>query len=402
MYSFSKKIFSDLQISQQLMRFDYPYGNNNIKESSLLIQVNTLIIKYIISKTPLKLYFTKIGNKILYYLLIEDNIDEPLTIWSILDSEEEYNCLMNIVKGEKLHIYLLNELSIIVSWKIINFNESYDLFQFLNKCDINPIKQDDYQEAVCKIIENIKNNEINNFLTFELDNSSDWNYTNSFYITNQIQKSNLNIQKDVEGTHQEQIALWLIDSIKPEGAYYSPQIPHDDGTREFTDLLIYYENSSFLFESKSLSIISREKIPTREQLIKDTSKHIEKALKQLKGAVRQLKQGTPIYTKQRELIEIDRTKDTHCIIIVSDLSVVSNNCLIDSNAIKDFITTTNCFIHLIDLCELKRIVQAANMLASRSTKHSTIEVFDFYLREREKIAIKEGSLNIHVLLKLDK
>lgn len=400
MYPFSKKLFTEFQSSQQLIRFDYSVGDNNKKESALLIQVNTLIIKYIISKIPLKIYFKKMDNKILYYLLVKDSIDKPLTIWSILDSEEEYNCLMNIVKGEKLHIYLLNELSIIVSWKIIDINESYDLFQFINKCDTKSIKQDDYQEEVCKIIDKINNKEINNFISFELDNSSDWNFTNSFYITNQIQPSNLNINKDIEGSHQEQIALWLIDSIKPEGAYYSPQIPHGDGTREFTDLLLCYENGCFLFESKALSIISREKIPTREQLIKDTSKHIEKALKQLKGAVRQLKQGTPIFTKQRELIEIDRTKAAHCIIIVSDLSLVSNDTLIDSNAIKDFITTTNCFIHLIDLCELKRIVQAANMLSSRSEKVSTIQAFDSYLIDREKIAIKKGTLNTQVLLKL--
>ena len=210
----------------------------------------------------------------------------------------------------------------------------------------------------------------------------------------------MDICKDIEGSHQEQIALWLIDNLVPNGVYYSPQIPNGDKKREFTDLLLTYENGVFLFESKSLSILAREQLPNREQLIKDNNKHIEKAIKQLKGAIRYLRTGGQILTKQGEEIIIDKEKTAHCIIIISDLSLTPDINLININSIKDFSNYTNAYLHLVDLCELKRIVQASTILKKECKNLSLIQIFDFYLRERFKIAKENGNLNINILLSI--
>lgn len=397
MYFFPSELYQDFQMACQLIRFDYPYVEEK-REPHLLIQINTLELKYIIQNSKIDLIFTKIDNKLLYILRLWDNETEPLFVWSILENDDETAALMKLVTGKNLTIVLFNELTVPIAWKEIYFAESFELFKLINSCTKGKIHQDDFQEKANDIIENIIHNKTEKCLIFKIDNSSEWNYPKSSYITNQCGSISLNICKDIEGAHQEQIALWLIDNLVPDGAYHSPQIPNGNSYREFTDLLLTYENGCFLFESKSLSILSREKIPNREQLIKDNNKHIEKAIKQLKGALRHLRNGGKILANQGNEILINRKNPAHCIIVISDMSLTPDINLIGIDTINDFVNYTHSYIHLVDLNELKRIVQAATMLVKNGKNISLIQAFDFYLRERFKIAIKKGNLNIEVLL----
>lgn len=401
MHVFSSVNYQDFQSTLQLIRFDYPYGKEK-RESTLLVQANTLLLKYIIKKCKIELIFTEIHNRLLYILRIWDDNEHPVSLWSILERDDEYNALMMLVKGGVCHIFLFNELSITTAWKAIEFKESYDLFQLVNKCSKGPVKQDDFKKEVSIILNGIYAGRKDNCLIFEIDNTEDWNYDNAIYITNQIQTSGLDISKDIEGNYQEQVALWLIDNIHPEGAFHSPQILHGNGRREFTDLLFSYDNGCFLFESKALSILSRDSLPTRAELVDDATKHIEKALKQLKGCMRQLRNGTKVFSLHGEEIKLERAKPAHCIIIVSDLSLIPNDSLIDLNVIKKFMGTTQSYIHLVDPSELKRIIQAANIISSSSRNISLIQAFDYYLLERAKISIQKETLNIEVLLKQSK
>jgi len=332
-------------------------------------------------------------------LRIWDDNEHPVSLWSILERDDEYNALMMLAKGGECQIFLFNELSINTAWKAIDFKESYELLQLVEKCSKGPVKQDDYKSEISIILDEIYAGQKEKCLIFEIDNTADWNFSQSSYITNQIQTSSLDISRDIEGNYQEQVALWLIDNIHPEGAFHSPQIPHKNGRREFTDLLLSYENGCFLFESKALSILSRESLPTRAELVDDATKHITKALKQLKGCIRHLRNGTQVFTLQGEEIQLERTKPAHCLIIVSDLSLVPIDSLIDINVIKEFMSATNSYLHLVDPSELKRIVQAVSIISSKSKNVSLIQAFDFYLLERAKISIQKGTLNIEVLLK---
>ena len=118
----------------------------------------------------------------------------------------------------------------------------------------------------------------------------------------------------------------------------------------------------------------------------------------MKGALRHLRNGEKILTNQGNEILIDRKNPAHCIIVISDMSLTPDLDLIGIDTINDFVNYTHSYIHLVDLNELKRIVQAATMLVKNGKNISLIQAFDFYLRERFKIAIKKGNLNIEVLL----
>ena len=127
MYFFSSEIYQDLQKTLQLVRFDYPFVKER-REAHLLVQINTLELKYIIQKSKIDLIFTKLENKLLYLLRIWDNENDPLFIWSILENDDEISALMKLVAGNNLTIVLLNELTVPIAWKEIKFHESFELF----------------------------------------------------------------------------------------------------------------------------------------------------------------------------------------------------------------------------------------------------------------------------------
>lgn len=62
---------------------------------------------------------------------------------------------------------------------------------------------------------------------------------------------------------------------------------------------------------------------------------------------------------------------------------------------------TGGFAHLLDISELLRVVQAAEMLAARGTTTTPMMAFDYWLIERAKKAAKAETLCIEVLLCFD-
>jgi hypothetical protein len=55
----------------------------------------------------------------------------------------------------------------------------------------------------------------------------------------------------------------------------------------------------------------------------------------------------------------------------------------------------------LDIAEFVRIVQAAEMIASKGSATTPMMAFDFYLLERFKLACKADNLGIEVLLRFD-
>jgi hypothetical protein len=60
---------------------------------------------------------------------------------------------------------------------------------------------------------------------------------------------------------------------------------------------------------------------------------------------------------------------------------------------------TGGFLHLLDIAELLRIVQAAEIIAARGTKTTPMMAFDYYLVEQFEKAITVGTLCVEVLLR---
>ena len=88
----------------------------------------------------------------------------------------------------------------------------------------------------------------------------------------------------------------------------------------------------------------------------------------------------------------------HGIVLIPDLDLIQDREAYGLTFIKKFMETTNSFLHLLDIAELLRIVQAAEMIAARGTKTTPMMAFDYYLVERAKKTLAAGTLCIEVLL----
>jgi hypothetical protein len=98
-------------------------------------------------------------------------------------------------------------------------------------------------------------------------------------------------------------------------------------------------------------------------------------------------------------LSIERTQPAHGIVLIPELELVEDRDAYGLVFIREFMRTTGGFLHLLDIAELLRIVQAAEMIAERGTKTTPMMAFDYYLMERVKKSVEAGSLCIEVLLR---
>jgi len=100
-----------------------------------------------------------------------------------------------------------------------------------------------------------------------------------------------------------------------------------------------------------------------------------------------------------ELLAVERDKPAHGIVLIPDLDLIKDPASLGFTVIKEFMEETGGFLHLLDISELLRIVQAAEMIARRSADMSPMMAFDYYLMERAKKSVSAGTLCIEVLLR---
>ncbi|WP_292611940.1 hypothetical protein, partial [Nitrobacter sp. 62-13] len=220
------------------------------------------------------------------------------------------------------------------------------------------------------------------------------------FVTAGASSSLIDLFDGDEGNQQEQLGVWLTDNLQPSGVHHSPQIPKGNGTRELTDILLSHEFGAVLIESKTLSVLARERLPDRAKLKRDVSAHIGKAFAQLRGAIRALKSGVPVTSLKGNTLSVECEHPAHAIVLIPDLELVDDRAAYGIEFIRNFMDATGGFPHLLDISELLRIVQAAEMIAARGTTTTPMMAFDYYLMERAKKAVDAGTMCIEVLLRL--
>jgi len=385
-----------------LIRFEFAKGESD-HEPTLLVKANTLLLKYIVSGVKLKLILARINNQLIYGLKIYDDPAHGPILWSACERDVELSALKALSKGEPLKMFLFNEAAVNVAWKELSLEIS-DLYveKLLNGIVITSVDYSSLDYSVESVFEAIdKEGLSDNYLITDIGNSADWNPVRAIYITNQATASTLELFDTDEGGHQENIGIWLTDALHPNGSYQSPQIATESKTRELTDILLSYEFGAFLFESKTLSIFKRSKLPNRKKLSGDVAKHISKAISQLKGGTRQIKEGTTILSRKGDEIAIERSQPVHAIILIPDLSLIESPQVYNRNYIEEFMKATGGFLHMLDIDELLRMVQAAEMIAKQGSLTTPMMAFDYYLMERAKNAIKQDTLCFKMLLRFE-
>ncbi len=391
---------SEFLATPQLFRVDHAHGDGG-EVPTLLLKATTLLLKYIVQGSALQLLLAKCGERLLYGVKVSDDAAKPAIIWSIAEHNAERDALVALAHTKECPLFLFNELALNAAWTTINVSLPQQASALIAEADVGPIDHSTLKQDAAKVIDRIfDHSDIGtNYCVVPLTPAHEWKETLNHYVTNTGTDSPVHLFNEDEGGQQEQLAVWLTDSLQHSGAVHSPQVPKGAGRRELTDLLLTYQFGTILIESKTLTVFNRASLPTRDALAGDVSKHIEKAVAQLRGAVRKLQQGAPVFDKSGAQLAVDRTQPVHAIVLVPDFDLIQDPHRYGKKFIADFMQATKGFLHLLDIAELLRVVQAAEMIARRGSTTTPMMAFDYYLIERAKKALVADMLSIEVLLR---
>jgi hypothetical protein len=395
---------AELLTNNQLVRFCLAEGADGL-EPTLIVKSSSLMLKYLVRRKSFRILVSKLvpGGQLFYAVEVPDDPTNPASIWSIVENVNELQALQRTAQGEKCHVALFNEAVVNVCWARMHFAMPSDgalMFSDVTLCPENVWKQ--YECAVDAILDNRHNN-LKGGTIAELHPVVEcaWVEIISHYVTNRLAGSILSIISENEGDQQEELAVWLVDQLSASGAVKKPQVEEEAKSRELSDVLLNYSGGAFIFESKTLSIFDRDTLPDRRKLAKNTEKNVEKAISQMKGGCRNIRNGNRVFDISGKTITVTRDMPIHCIVLVPDLSLLSESSAIHPGRLKQFAhDTSGCMLHLLDPSELLGTVRNALLLSEKSQRTTPMMAFDVMLIRRFESALTAPTLDLRFRIEL--
>ena len=402
MHILSEHHRSEFLAVPQLLRTTMARGGSDF-EPTVLIKTLSLSIKYLIRSRELQFVLMRLPDGFLGYgVLVDRDLDHPGVLWSVMEKEDERSALTALVAGSRCAVFLYNELAInMAQTEIIAQSDNNKIAHLINQANLAPEEHHFLRDSVSAKLDAFSKGEMHQDLhALKPIRVDEWTEIRCSYITNRLKVSDVSAFSREEGDQQEKVALWLIDELIPEGAIKNPTVHHETRSRELADLLLSYGFGTFLFESKTLSVLSRSTLPAREKLTTDLVKHITKAERQLGGGIRSLKRNCRITNEGGEELEVDRAAPMHAIILVPDLSLLFDAKQFGGTFLRKFTQRTGGVLHILDLIELQRMVQAAEILERNGKEVTRMMCFDAHLLKRFKYAINLETPDFGFLLRM--
>lgn len=382
------------------MRIDYAEGSDGF-EPTLLVKGSTLLLKYVVLGARLRLHLARIDDRLLYAVTVMDDESKPAMLWSIVERAAEIKAFERVIAGQSFHVFLFNELALNVAWSAVRTVLPLGVQKWLSTTALGPFDYVTTREKVDDLLETVFRGTApdGELITVDLVVTVPWQPVLNHLITSHGSASPVDLFNRDEGGQQEQLALWLTDSLHPLGVHHSPQIPKGSGHRELTDVLLSHQDGTFLIESKALTVFNRETLPDRNKLAKDVSQHVDKAIRQLRGGIRLLKKDVAVSSRSGALLQVERSQPVHAIILIPELALIEDPARYGLDFIAEFVEATGGFLHLLDVAELLRVVQAAEVISRGSSKETRLMALDRYLVGRAERTLDAGTLCIQVLLR---
>jgi hypothetical protein len=360
---------------------------------AILVKAKTNIIKAIIKGCEVKVSFalseSPKGRILVSCLQIYDDQATPITVANPHTRHSEQETLVAILTRGNVPFFLFDELNRNVAWA---------------ECRLDSPSK----EKVLRLIntpETLYEGELDVYVTEALDNLQ---YTVDPTIKfdtavklplvllplqlNQFQYSNIygyslsdgiqqfNIIDNDEGGGLEQSIWQLIDDLFAGNTYRSPQVVSGDNLRELTDVLAITDKGTFLFEAKAIGILNTSLERSSSRKAKGLEGQIKKALKQLIGAIKTVKNGEQILSKAGKPIEFNREIVPHCIVLVSEMFPFGNWSEI-SRLVAEASCNYSAMFHVIDLSELLIMVGSSD----------TAYHLDYFFMKRFEILAETGN-----------
>lgn len=401
MHILSDRHRSEFLVVPELVRVTMARGTVAL-EPTLLVKTLTLSLKYLIRSNILQLVFFRLSGKYLAYALqLDDDPEHAGTVWSVMETEDERRALRSMLMATPTFVFLYNELAVNVAQSEITVcQRQADVGQWVQQSILGRSEDRSVREEMSAKLDAYRGGyHREDMCILPPVKVKPWEEIRNTYVTNRISHSSISAFEPDEGGQQEEAALWLIDQLQPQGAAKNPIVHQETKSRELCDLMLSHSYGAFLFESKALSILSRKHLPTRKKLATHLSKHVLKAEKQLAGGLRSLRRNCRITDSMGRDLVVERQALAHAITVVPDLMLLSDANSIGGGFLKNFVSKTGCFLQILDLKELLRMVQAAEMLQEQGTTVSRMMCFDAQLTERFKCAIDHETPDFGFLLR---
>src|SRR5690606_30661891 len=298
--------------------------------SKIIIKVPSSILKAIIKGCKIELVFGLDNN--IFHIGVKI-YDDPINFITLINTQknmDEHLSIAKIMHLDKVQIQLYNELcvcqcfgDIVLTTKNKNdilcllgnpkklyvgvidekINQSADNFQYSLGLDI-PNNHGSFNKVETLVIEA----KIQNFQTMNNEFVED-----TGIVSTEISDSD-------EGTLLEKEVFVVLRSLFGSNIYHSPQIAiKTPKQRELIDILAFSDNGIFLIESKALGVNNSSEDRNMDRKIKGLQKQIEKGIKQIVGAYKEISEEGLIYTASGEKIEFNRTLPPCGIVLVSEL-----------------------------------------------------------------------------------
>ena len=187
-----------------------------------------------------------------------------------------------------------------------------------------------------------------------------WPAIDVFEVTPTLGGGPFRIDEADEGRKLERAVEVAIDAIYPGGSFRTPTVGSGSARRELTDLLAFDAQWICVVESKALSVLGADRDRPSERRAATITKHVRKALDQLRGALVNVRSdveikdagGSPIAIVNRE------TSPAQAIVLLSEMYA-----FLDWRAIAEQVMEASesdryrALFHVMDLSELGHLVR---------------------------------------------
>ena len=164
-----------------------------------------------------------------------------------------------------------------------------------------------------------------------------------------------------EGDGFEQSVHGSLAYVFPNSTYRSPQVGVAAHQRELTDLLAFESEIICLGEAKAFSVLNTNPTRSTNRRASTIEKDVQKALRQLKGAIRRIRAGDPIYDLQQHTISIPHCSDAtvYALIVISEMNPFVDWSEVARSILEASDEWEKTFFYVLDLQELQRLAISA-------------------------------------------
>ena len=187
-----------------------------------------------------------------------------------------------------------------------------------------------------------------------------WDIVEVFEVNPTLQGGPFRIDDKDEGKKQEKSLHLLIDTVFPGNTHRSPKVQDGSSIRELTDVLGFDGDLFCLLESKGMSILTAAADRSSQRRAATVTKHVEKALRQLNGALRSIRSDSLVYDTDRQPITLPgrETLPAHAIVVLSEMYAFLDWRLIARKVIASSENDrSKAFFHVVDLSELSYLTK---------------------------------------------